>query len=64
MQSQASNVLPLVRIASAVERKYQLKCHVDGVRCELSFSSDDARAAKSCELINSSVAAVFLPVNQ
>ncbi|NYH24665.1 hypothetical protein [Paraburkholderia bryophila] len=63
-----SNVLPFVKPVAAVERPYRLKFKtpIDGavVTSELAFTSDDERSAKACELVNSRVAVVFLPVNQ
>ncbi|MFM0224842.1 hypothetical protein [Paraburkholderia dipogonis] len=55
--------LPFVKPVAAAERPYALKYRIDGVRCELVFESDDARAAKAAELVNSRVAVVFMPSN-
>lgn len=56
-----ATALPFVKPVAAAERPYALKYRIDGVRCELAFESDDARAAKAAELINSGGAIVFLP---
>ncbi|CAE6739968.1 hypothetical protein R75465_02224 [Paraburkholderia aspalathi] len=53
--------LPFVKPVAAAERPYALRYRIDGVRAELNFTSDDARAVKAAELINSRVAVVFLP---
>jgi len=58
-----ATALPLVNPVAAAERPYALRYRIDGVRAELNFATDDDRAAKAAELVNSRVAVVFLPSN-
>jgi hypothetical protein len=62
MQSQASSVLALVRIANAVERKFPLRFRIDGTTATSYFETDAARSQKAAELVSSGVAVVFMPL--
>jgi hypothetical protein len=47
MQSQASNVLPFVRMANAAERQFPLRFRIDGTTATSYFETDEARSQKA-----------------
>jgi len=53
--------IPVIKPTESAARPYALRYRIDGVRAELNFTSDDARAAKAAELINFGRAVVFFP---
>ena len=61
MQSQASNVLPLDRIANAVEREFPLAARIENTRAVMYFPSDAARIERAAVLVSDGIAVVFKP---